>query len=478
VVGGIATMVLSRVRVVFGPLANLRTPGFDHMSTDVRNSSRRPLLQPVNPPTARSSHSAAVGSITSVQEALMSRRSALSAGLVAASALALVPSGAVAAPPKSLSINATPNPVVTGDPVTIYGQLSAADISDRKVVLWHRIAGQPRFTPVARTRTTATGFYAFQRAEGVVRTNRNWFVRSARVRSRIVHEKVYAEVVLNPPAGTLLTRKAVLFTGKVTPGNVHRGDRILLQAQVGPNGDLWRTIGAGRVKVGGNFAIFHRFGTPGSRTVRVVLPRDRDNLRSSSSPTSIDIQQAQNPRFTLVPSASSIVVGSAVTLAGKIAAPNAANAPVTLYSKDATHGYRPVASTVSGADGSYSFTQAPIYNTIYQARSGARRHSAKVNVGVHDAVSVTPSATTATVGTRITFTGTVAPPKVGHIIYLQRLGDDGAFHTIQVSRIGPGSAYTLAHTVTSTGTKVFRVLVPGGPFNQRGLSSPVTVTVS
>jgi hypothetical protein len=247
---------------------------------------------------------------------------------------------------------------------------------------------------------------------------------------------------------------------------------------VGPNGDRWRTVDAGRVKIGGNFAIFHRFGTPGSRTVRVLLPADRFNLQSSSSPTSIDIQQAQNPRFTLVPSASSIVVGASVTLAGKIAAPNAANAPVTLYSKDATHGYRPVASTTSGADGSYSFTQTPIYNTIYQARSGARRHSAMVNVGVHDAVSVTPSATTATVGTRITFTGTVAPPKAGHIIYLQRLGDDGAFHTIEVGRVGPGSSYTLAHTVTSAGTKVFRVLVPGGPFNQRGLSSQVTLTVS
>jgi plastocyanin len=407
----------------------------------------------------------------------MSRRSALPAGLVAAVALALVPSGAVAAP-KSLSINATPNPVVTGDPVTIYGQLAAADISDRRVVLWHRIAGQHQFTPVASTRTTATGFYAFQRAEGVVRTNRNWFVRSARIRSRVVHEKVFAEVVLNPPSGTLLTRRAVLFTGKVTPGAVHRGDRVLLQVQVGPNGDRWRTVGGGRVKVGGNFAVFHRFGTPGSRTVRVVLPRDQYNLRSTSSPTSIDVQQAQNPRFTLVPSTSSITVGGAVTLAGKIAAPNAANQPVTLYAKDATHGYRPVASTMSGTDGSYSFTQTPIYNAIYQARSGARRHSAKVNVGVHDAVTVTPSATNVTVGTRITFVGSVAPPKVGHIIYLQRLGDDGAFHTIAYGRIGPGSQYTLAHTVTSTGTKVFRVLVPGGPFNQRGLSATVTVTVS
>lgn len=406
----------------------------------------------------------------------MSRRFILPAGALAAAALALAPAGAMAAN-KSVTINATPNPDVTGEPVTIYGQLTAPHNAGRRVVLWHRIAGQRHFTIISRTRTTATGFYDFQRAEGVVRTNRNWFVRSAGVRSPIVHEKVHSEIKMVDPPPTVLTRQRVAFVGTVTPGNVHRGDRVYLQVQRGANGDKWHTIDRGRVRAGGAFAIYHRFALPGSRTLRVLIKRDRFNLAAATTPVSLSVEQGQNAKFTLNASTNPIVEGGSVTLSGDIDGKGHGGRTVTLLAKDATHGFRPVASTTSDAAGHYAFTQTPLYSTVYRARIRPGRHSRVLYEGVRDAVSIGANATSVAQRETVTFSGSVAPAKPGHVVLLQRLGDDGAFHTVAEGRINAGSRYALNHTFGSTGTKTFRVVVPGDPRNLRGVSDTLNITV-
>jgi hypothetical protein len=407
----------------------------------------------------------------------MSRRSLLPAGVLAAGALALAPSGAMAAT-KSVTINATPNPVVNSDPVTIYGSLAAPHHADQRITLWHKIAGQHRFTPVAHTQTDATGFYSIPRAEGVVRTNRKWFVRSVGVRSATVAERVYAEVKLDQPADSALTHRRVNFTGDVNPGAVHRGERIVLQSSVGRNGDRWRTIDGARVRARGHFVIGHRFSRPGSRTLRVLLRRDRFNIASVSSPVSLDVQQAQNRRFTISAASDPILAGHSTTLSGRLAGPGNANRTVTLLARNPTlNRLKPVATTSTGADGSYSFTVSPLYNTVYQARVG-RRHSKKLYEGVHDVVNADQAPTSGASGSIVTFTGSVVPSKPGHVVYLQRLGDDGAFHTVEATRLGAGSRYVLTHRLGVPGVKKFRVLVPGGPWNLRGVSSVTTLTVS
>ena len=378
---------------------------------------------------------------------------------------------------QKVSINATPNPVVTGDPLTIYGQLKAKDVSNRLVVLWHRVAGQSRFTVVQKTHTTATGFYKFDRADGIVRTNRNWYVKSAGARSRTVHERVYAELSLADPASPSLTNHQVAFNGAVTPGGVHAGDRVYLQQQVGGNGDSWKTVDRARVRAGGVYTINHRFTHPGSKTLRTLLKRDKYNLRTTSSPVSVDIEQAQNPRFTLTADSDRIDAGGTVHLTGTLAAPNNAGRTITLYARGPKGGFKPVAVTSTDVSGNYTFTQSPIYNTVYEARSG-KRHSAMLFEGVRDVVSVTPSATTTVVGGVVKFEGSVLPNKAGHVIYLEQKGDDGAFHVVQVHRVRANASYTLTHRFHSTGTKVFRVLIPGGPWNNRGIAGPVTIVVS
>jgi hypothetical protein len=412
----------------------------------------------------------------------MRRRFALLAGLLVAAALATLPAGAVAQPlkvrPRVLTITATPNPNSTGGPVTIFGAFRGKSFANRLVVLYHRFPRQARFTPVSRTRTTSTGFYSFQRAEGVVQFNREWFARVGDVRSRIVHEKVYALVTLDQPAGgPFLTNHRVAFTGKVTPAHGHVGDRVYLQQQTASDGNAWRTVDSGRVRASGAYTIGHRFAHPGSKTVRVLLRRDRFNLRSVSSPVSLDVEQAQNPRFTINASDYSIDEGQSTTISGTLAAPNNAGQTVSLWARYPRGRWSIVASAMTDASGHYAFTTAPVYNAVYRVRTPNGRHTRLLFVSVHDVVTVTPSATSSTVGGTVAFTGSVAPSKVGHIIYLQQKGQDGAFHTVQVRRVGPLSRYTLTHRFSTPGVKTFRVLIPGGPWNARGVSPTVNITV-
>ena len=48
--------------------------------------------------------------------------------------------------------NATPNPILAGEGVTIYGQLNRAPVGGQTIVLYHHIAGSGRgYTPVSHT---------------------------------------------------------------------------------------------------------------------------------------------------------------------------------------------------------------------------------------------------------------------------------------------------------------------------------------
>ena len=77
----------------------------------------------------------------------------------------------------------------------------------------------------------------------------------------------------------------------------------------------------------------------------------------------------------------------------------------------------------------------------------------------------------------MTFTGTVQPSKVGHLILLQRL-DNGIWQTVAFGRVGAGSAYSIPYTLSAAGSAQYRTVVPGGPVNQRGVSSAVQVTAN
>jgi hypothetical protein len=395
---------------------------------------------------------------------------------MAGSGLAAAP--AVAAPAKHITINTAPNPIVSGDPVVIFGQLSAGNASGALVRLFHRIAGQPRFTLIGTTRTSSTGSYEFSRADGVVTTNRAWYVRANGLTSQIVRERVQALVTLGGPAdgSTLLTGPAhpYTFSGTVNPAKV--GARVVLQRQDTSSGSHWRTIGTGRVGAGGAFTVVHRFSVPGDASIRVEIPADGKNAVSDSSPLDYQIEQAQNQRLTINAATNPLPVGSTETISGTLQA--GAGQLMTLVASTDDRGYVPVATATADAGGAYTFTQAPINNTFYRV-TGAGKSSSVLFVGVKDAITSTVSATTVAAGQSVTFGGSVTPNKTGHVIYLQRQNASGSgFHTVVVATVAGNSTYAITRTLYTAGTKVFRVLIPGGPDNQGAATAPVSITVT
>jgi hypothetical protein len=98
--------------------------------------------------------------------------------------------------------------------------------------------------------------------------------------------------------------------------------------------------------------------------------------------------------------------------------------------------------------------------------------------GVQDVLSINSSSSTSTVGGSATFTGNVSPDKAGHVIYLQRLGSDGNWHTVATGYVSPASDFQFQWTFGTPGTKQFRAQITGGPANVGGASAPTTVVVT
>ena len=88
------------------------------------------------------------------------------------------------------------------------------------------------------------------------------------------------------------------------------------------------------------------------------------------------------------------------------------------------------------------------------------------------------SSSTSTVDGHVVFTGNVSPDKAGHAIYLQKLGKDGDWHTVEVRFVNNASTFQFGWTFGTAGTKEFRARITGGPANVGGASAPVTIVVS
>jgi len=422
----------------------------------------------------------------------MSLRVVVPASLIAALGLAIAAGGVSAAPKHNhgLTINATPNPIVAGDGVLIYGQLNEPHPGGQKIVLHRRISPAGKFTVEQTTLTDATGFYEFVRAEGVVMSNRSWFVTSpgpGHVPSRTVHELVAAALNLEASTTTGDTNHPLTFTGEIAPASGHAGEQVFLQEQTGETGGSWSTIGQGVIDASSHYSITHDFRQPGAFDLRTLFGGDVRNAKATSDPLTATIEQAENSTFTINASAPTIVAGSPVTVSGVLYAPGSSTVPlpatsVTLWGHENGGAYAPITSTVTDATGRYSFTQLPSHNEVYQVRTTLapppRRLTAQLFEGVADAVTISAGSASSEVGGTAAFTGTVTPDKAGHVIYLERLGDDAHFHIVKIGLVNPSSAYKFKLTFGTPGTKTFRVLVPGGEANVSGASPMVAIAVS
>jgi hypothetical protein len=414
----------------------------------------------------------------------MRLRFAVLASALSALAFAAAPAIASAAPHHNhgLTIAVIPNPIIAGEHVTIFGQLKAPGSADQTIQLFHRMDPRGVFTPIGDTTTNSAGFYEFDRAEGVVTSNRSWFVRGPNnTHSRTVHERVAALVSLAASSLSGTTNHPLTFTGHVTPN--HAGGRVLLQVQKGSSDD-WRTIKSGRLGPDSNYAISVRFRVPNAYTVRALFPGDGRNIKAVSDPVAVTIQQAQVADFTIKSSDPIIKNGSSVTISGVLDKAGTTtpepSTDVTLWVRNPGQAqFHALQAGTTAGDGGYQFTEQPTENELYQVREtfSPHRHTAVLFEGVQDVVTMTASASNSTVGGAVTFMGDVTPSKAGHVVYLQKLGEDGDWHTVEVRFLTSGSTFQFVWTFGTTGQKTFRARITGGSENIGGASAPVTVAV-
>jgi hypothetical protein len=403
---------------------------------------------------------------------------------ISALAFTAIPSIASAAPHhnRGLTIHALPRQIIAGEAVLIYGQLKGPDHADQMITLYHRVNPAPTFSVIGTTQTNALGQYEFTRADGIVLSNRSWYVRGPLLtHSRTVHERVAALVSLaaNPTSG--LTRHPIVFTGHVTPD--HTGSVVVLQAQNGSS-DNWTTLKRAVVGAGSNYQISQAWRTPGERDVRVLFRGDGRNTPAPSDPVSVTIQQTQIPDFTINTTDPIVDNDSPATISGVLDQPGTTTpeptTSVSLFAREPDGGpFKLVSTQMTGTDGSYGFTEQTTTNELYEARTtfAPPRHSAVLFQGVQDVVTMT-GPMTSTVNGNVAFTGDVSPGKAGHVIYLQKFGADNNWHTVEVGLVHADSTFQFGWTFGTAGTKEFRARITGGPANVGGASAPVTVDVT
>ncbi len=397
----------------------------------------------------------------------------LGVGLAAASAAPRHDSG--------LTINAVPDPIEAGQGVLIYGFLRAPARAGETIRLYHRIGAQPAFTLIGTTRTSATGAFEFTRAEGVVLTNRRWYVLGpGGTHSRTVSERVAALIDAAAGAPTASTGQPIVLSGSITPA--HPDGSVLLQ-EAGPSGG-WRTLGSAPVAAGSRYSIAHGWAVPGAYDVRVMLPANARNITSESDTVTVVIQQREVADFTIATSAPIVTNGQAATISGTLyeagtTTPSPATA-VALWARPAGGSFGLVANSTTAGDGSFAFSQVPTADTDYQVRTAFApvRRSAVLFEGVRDAVTMRPSSTTSTVGGTVTLGGTVTPDEAGQSILLQQLAADGQWHSVATSVVNASSTYQFAWTFGKVGDDQFRARVASGGARLGAVSPPVTVAVS
>lgn len=381
-----------------------------------------------------------------------------------------------------LTIATSENPITAGEGILIYGRLAGPGNAHKRVWLFHRIAPAHRFTPVGVRRTNSSGFYEFIRADGVVKSNRNWFVLGpGNTHSHTVHEKVSSDVTLSASTATAATADTVNFTGSVFPAHHHQ--RVALQEQESTNGNGWKTIDAGYTNGHSAFSIAHHFRTAGSYTLRAFFPDDPRNIPGQSASIGLTVQQQQNPSFTINGSAQAIANGQSVTITGTLhsygsATAAAPNVSVTLYGRHGTGAFRALQSTPTDSSGNYSFTTMPLHNTVYYVSAGHREKTARWFVGVQDVVTASLTASSLAAGQTVKVTGTVTPDHGGHLLYLQEQSSAGQWVDVKARSLSAASTFAFGYTPGMTGTFNLRVQITGGPWNVGGVSSTLPLTVS
>jgi len=428
-----------------------------------------------------------------------------SALTVAAMAVAVAPSGALAAKHHRharthalsashchVGFNVAPRFVEAGETALTFGVLlcpAGSNVSGQTVAIFRHTAGSGGASAAGTMSTDTTG--RFQLPTAPLLANSTFYATFAGAKSPKRAVKVSPKVTFTgPPDGsTLYTRggpfthvphnalsNRVVFSGTVSPADV--GAQVVLQRENAVGPEEWRRIGRGVVTEGGTYSIAHTFVVPGEANIRVIVRATKRHARGASEPVSYQILQAQNPALTIESSADPIFYGESTTIHGTIA--TGPGAALTLLARGRTqHGFTPVATATSTTGGAYSFlAQTPLANTIYRVTSGGKS-SAVLFEGVKYLLKAAPSAGTVQAGQPFTISGSVSPAVAGHPVYLQQQDAGGiGYHPVQVGVVTAGGSYSITHVPFNAGMHKYRVKIPGDPGNQGAASAAIPVVVT
>jgi hypothetical protein len=355
-------------------------------------------------------------------------------------------------------------------------------VANQSITVYQRQPGAGETWLIAGTATTeANGSYQFTPAS--FSTTSIFLVRSQGAVGAHTGVRVAPQITLGgPPVGAMLSsdggdwrlrgQYGVTFSGKVSPVGV--GALVVLQREDPLTGERWHPIAVGQVDEDGQYSITHAFGAPGEVSLRVVVhPRSGLNVPAASESLSYEISQRQNPQLTIHASTDPISYGQSLTITGVAAA--AASQPVTLLARTRGHGFKAVAQAMTDAGGNYGFTESPLQSTFYRVATAARR-SIVMFEGLRYALAAEPHASTVGAGATLTFSGTITPDRVGHLIYLERQSASGmGFQVVDAGTIGPTSTYSIVHTFDHAATELMRIRVPRDAENQGDASEPFTI---
>jgi phospholipase C len=209
--------------------------------------------------------------------------------------LVSVPAAAKRSDRKHVSMWVAPNPGLANTPTVIWGRVRGIQRpAGVRVTIWRMLPGQRRFHPVFVAVTDASGRYKVTVPATAVRTNARWYVAARGLRSATATQHVHAKLRIAASDSSPIPGELLTLAGHVTPR--HHRQRILIERL---SGRTWRVFARRVLNRSSNFAVRARFNS-GTKVLRVVLPGDRRNVRSASSPLSLDVNWIHKIKHVVV----------------------------------------------------------------------------------------------------------------------------------------------------------------------------------
>jgi phospholipase C len=205
-------------------------------------------------------------------------------GLLLVGAVSLASMADVAAArtrPPRLTISASPDPSLAGQPVTIQGRLSGRGAGQTVVVLWAKLPRTSRFEPLSATVTNRAGRYSMTLP---ITVNHLWYVTDGPTRSAIELQRVRAVGLMTSSEAAAAPGDRVTFSGAFSPS--HAGETVALQ-EFGVGG--WHTLDQTRLDGRSRFSMTETEDVQGRFSLRAFLRADRRNAQSVSPPVVLDV---------------------------------------------------------------------------------------------------------------------------------------------------------------------------------------------